>query len=84
VSYSIIITHKARKFIDSQPKAQQIRLLAAINLLPDVGDIRPLSGYAGVFRLRVGGFRVIYTKQEDILRITVVNAGSRGQIYKDI
>ena len=56
----------------------------AIKELPSIGDIKPLSGHEKTFRLRVGDYRVIYMIQDEILLITVVNVGSRGQIYKNL
>jgi len=81
MSYRIEIKKRAQKFIKAQPRNQQERLLRAIYKLPE-GDIKPLSGHQGVFRLRVGDYRVIYELDHDVLLITVVNIGNRGQIYK--
>ena len=47
---------------------------------PDL-DIDILKGRKG-FRLRVGQYRVIYTRQDDQLIIEVVKIRSRGDIYK--
>lgn len=44
-------------------------------------DIKALQGRQG-FRLRVGKWRVIYHKDDDAMIILVVDAGSRGDIYK--
>ena len=84
MKYDIVIEKRARKFIDSQPKIQQKRILTAISQLPDSGDIKPLTEYADVFRLRVGAYRIIFTKHDTILRITIIDAGNRGQIYKNL
>lgn len=84
MSYRISLLKKARKFIESQPKNEQIRILTAINKLPETGDIKPVSGRSDTFRLRVGNYRVIYTIQENLLLITVINVGNRGQIYKNL
>lgn len=80
MKYRIEIKKKAQKFIKAQPRNQQERLLKAIYKLPE-GDIKPLTGYENVFRLRVGDYRVIYELRNDILLITVVNVGNRGQVY---
>ena len=49
---------------------------------PPVGDIRPLKGQVGVYRLRVGGFRIIL-RIDHLQEIIFVDAiGSRGDIYK--
>jgi len=80
MKYEIVITKNARKLIISQTKAQQQRLLSAIGKLPDNGDIKLLVGHVDVYRLRVGDYRIIYTKNDDVLKIIVINAGSRGQV----
>lgn len=82
MKYNILIEKRARKFISVQPKYQQQRILTAINKLPNIGDIKPISGHDNVFRLRVGDYRVIFLKNDGILLINVVEAGNRGQIYK--
>ena len=82
IKYSILLLKKAKKFIESQPKNQQERILKAINDLPQRGDIIPLSGKKSTFRLRVGDYRIIYKIQDELLLITVVNADNRGQVYK--
>ena len=47
---------------------------------PDL-DTAVLKGRIG-WRLRVGKYRVIYTRQDDILIIEIVRIRSRGDIYK--
>jgi len=81
MKYTIAIEKRAHKFIESQSKENQKRLLISIYKLPE-GDIKSLQGFEDLFRLRVGNYRVIFTKQDDILLIKVVNAGNRGQVYK--
>jgi len=44
-------------------------------------DIDALKGREG-FRLRVGQYRAIYTRQDDQLIIEVVKIRPRGDIYK--
>ena len=40
----------------------QERLLRAINKLPNEGDIKHLTGYDNLYRLRVGGYRVLFSR----------------------
>lgn len=68
------------KFIEKQDKAQQKRILRAIYNLPE-GDIKKLKGQEA-YRLRVGDYRILYTIEYDVLVITVVAAGNRGQVYE--
>lgn len=41
-----------------------------------------MTGYEGLYRLRVGTYRVIYTVEQDVLTVRVMNAGNRGDVYK--
>jgi mRNA interferase RelE/StbE len=59
------------------------RLQAAIALLaedPRPPASRPLRGRPA-WRVRVGGYRVIYTIEDDVLLIVVVTLGHRRDIY---
>jgi mRNA interferase RelE/StbE len=81
--YKIEFEKAALKFLKKQPKPQQIRILKAIEKLPD-GDVKKIQGLNEWYRLRVGDYRIIYTIENDILLITVVNIGNRGQNYKNL
>jgi len=80
--YTIVIKKPAKKFIEGQPKKQRERILKAVYKLPHEGDIDTLSGYDGVYRLRVGTYRIIYTIKENVLTVEVLDVGNRGDVYK--
>ena len=82
MKYEILIDKPAQKFILKQPVPLRRRLLSAIYKLPENGDIKELKGNPGFFRLRVGDFRVIYTVNNEQLVVRVINAGNRGDVYK--
>lgn len=44
-------------------------------------DIKKLEGREGL-RLRIGGYRAIYRKLNDVMVIEVIKVGSRGDVYK--
>jgi mRNA interferase RelE/StbE len=76
--------HKqAEKFILSQSKTAALRLYRAIEKLP-LGDVKRLSGHGAppLYRLRVGGYRVIFCSGAD--RITIIRIDTRGDVYKGI
>ncbi len=81
MSYDIRIERKALKFISKQDHEQKRRILSAISKLPDHGDRKRLEGYPGLFRLRVGEYRIIYSVDNGHLIVYVIDAGNRGQIY---
>lgn len=78
----IQIDKPAMKFLAKQPKPQQERLLKAIYKLPDEGDIKAMAGYNGLYRLRVGTYRVLFTIENAILTVRVLEIGNRGDVYK--
>ena len=80
--YSHIIKKPAKKFIDRLPKSEQIRIVAAIEKLPDAGDIKTMKGYENLFRLRVGSYRILYSLDNGNLVVYVIDADNRGDIYK--
>ena len=82
MKYRIVIEKPALKFLQKQPQHQRKRLLKAIQALPNDGDIKSLTGREGLYRLRVGSYRVIYTIEHDVLIVRILTAGNRGDVYK--
>lgn len=76
------MSKNALKFINKQDIHQRKRTLSAIYGLPK-GDVKKLKGYE-YYRLRVGDFRVIFTKNDKELIILVIDIGTRGQIYENL
>ena len=81
--YRIVLKKKAKKFIDHLPVNEKRRVVAAIERLPEGEDIKRMKGHEGLFRLRVGNYRILYTVDHGQLVVCVIDAGSRGQIYND-
>lgn len=83
MKYEIVIGKLAEKFIVKLPKPEKERVLKAIYNLPEGTDIKQLKGKKskGLYRLRVGEYRIIYSIDNGRLIIYVVDAGNRGQIY---
>ena len=84
MKYVIIIEKFAEKFIVKLPKPEKEKVLRAIYQLPEGNDIKGLKGRnnKGLYRLRVGNYRIIYTVDDGKLTVRVVDAGNRGDIYK--
>lgn len=81
--YRIVYEKAATKFLRRQNQITRDRIMHAVNKLPYEGDIKYFSD-EGIYRLRVGDFRIIYTKDDAIKIINIENIGNRGQIYKRI
>lgn len=80
--YQIILQKRAKKFIDKLPKTEKLRLVSAIEQLPNGEDIKKLKGHSDLLRLRVGDYRIIYTVDNGKCIVFVIDAGNRGEIYK--
>ena len=79
MGYDAQYSRAAEKYLDSQPKTVQIRIMDAIDNLPE-GNVKKLKGREG-YRLTIGGFRVLFD-YIDNSTVDVITIGPRGDIYK--
>lgn len=85
--YTVRLTCQAEKAFDrlmrSQP-AMGARVAAAIDQIagnPDSGV--PLRGdLKGLFKYRVGVYRILYTIERRVLIVTVIDIGHRREVYR--
>lgn len=78
---------RAEKELAKLDKPIARRLLDAIDRLaetPNPNNSKPLKGFTGIWRLRVGDYRVIYEIRDSELVILVVKIGHRREVYSDI
>jgi mRNA-degrading endonuclease RelE of RelBE toxin-antitoxin system len=47
------------------------------------GDVRKLESVSGLYRLRVGDYRVIFEFEDGQLVIVVLRLGNRRDVYRD-
>lgn len=83
--YKLIYHKSSVKFIAKQDKSSQERIAAGlIGLLniPPEGDIKPLKGYIGLYRLRIGHYRILFNVDHEEGIIYIQAIGNRGDIYK--
>jgi mRNA interferase RelE/StbE len=79
----VYFSKQAKKYMLIQEQKMQGRLKAGITGLlekPPKGDIVKLSGSEDQYRLRVGGYRVLYHYEDDVLKIDLILP--RGDAYK--
>lgn len=78
----------AAKALQRMDKPLRNRIHEAIKgllLTPPQGDIKPMQGKPeGRYRLRVGGYRVVYRYDQDgtMVVLFIIDVGPRGDIYK--
>ena len=86
MSYMIVVKQQARKKLQSLAKPDRLRITDKINQLgfnpddPEL-DIKKLKGEPG-WRLRVGGWRVIFDRQDTVKIIAIERIKPRGDAYK--
>jgi mRNA interferase RelE/StbE len=83
--YKVVLTKDAVKYLAKMPSGLALKVTRAIRGIA-IGDQNPaktskLSG-RDVWRLRVGGLRVIYILDEESSILTVIKIGPRGDVYK--
>lgn len=86
MTYTLLIKKQAKKFLQSVPKPDRNRITEKIVLLganPDAPslDIKKLQGEP-YFRLRVGGWRIIFDIDDVVKIISIEKIKPRGDVYK--
>jgi len=88
-SYTLKLHKQVKKFLQSLNPDWRARFLEKLEMLRQNPrahsqlDIKPMQGAGeGVYRLRVGQYRLIYQIFEGELVIFLLTAGSRGDVYK--
>lgn len=83
--YEVRLARRAvRSLADVQRRDQQ-RIRAAIDLLaenPRPPNCVALQGEAGVYRVRVGDYRIVYEVLDWVLMVQVVRIGHRREVYR--
>lgn len=79
---TIEYSKQAVKAIGGMDRREKQRIKSAIEGLPE-GDIKPLKGSKGSFRLRVGSWRILFSYPvKDFILIEKI--APRGEVYKGV
>ena len=86
MSYTITINKQAKKKLETLEQRLPAKLIDKINLLGrdpfDLSlDVKRLVGEP-LYRLRVGDWRVIFDRQDELKIISIGKIGARGDVYK--
>ena len=75
---------KQLKKIDKKQQQRIVAFLSKAQILEDPrSDGKALTGqYKGLWRYRVGMYRIICELKDDVAIILVIEAGHRGEIYR--
>lgn len=88
--YCLKLHKQVSKFLFCLPKSQRAKIKEKLELLQinpyqnPLLDIKMMQGLNGIYRLRVGKYRVLYEVNDQELIVYLMDAGSRGDIYKTL
>lgn len=85
--YAVVFKRSALKELETLPDRIQQKILDSVQLLAinprtELLHSKKLKGADTLFRIRVGDYRVIYTIEDNVIRITVIKIGHRREIYR--
>jgi mRNA interferase RelE/StbE len=78
----VVLHHIAEKYLIRLNTDDRNRIGDAIDGLekePPEGNIRPIAGQPGLFRLRLGSYRILFRINEKGILVTHIDP--RGQVY---
>lgn len=89
MKYAFRFTTGAQRQLRAIDRPAAMRILAALTVLGDDpyredADVKKLTGPSGLYRLRVGAYRVAYQVLDGELVILVVKVGDRRDVYRNI
>ena len=87
LTYTIELQTKAMRQLKSLEKQTRERIVRAVDKLaknPRASNCKPLEGFTGIRRLRIGDYRVIYQIRDSELVILVVEVGHRKEVYRGL
>jgi mRNA interferase RelE/StbE len=83
--YRLLFKPSAERAFLALPKDVQRRLdarLLALQDTPRPPEIRALTGASGVYRLRVGDYRILYEVHDEHVLVLVLAMGHRREVYR--
>ena len=83
--YTVIVDKQVAKQIEKIPTVFRTRIcdaIASLGLDPYPQGVVKLVGETGLYRIRVGDYRIVYEIQEKIITVTITKVAHRKHVYK--
>lgn len=77
-------TLKELKKLDKPVARRIVKAIDALQLEPRPNGARPLAGYPGLWRIRIGDYRVIYAIKDAELVVLALRVAHRSGVYRDL
>lgn len=85
MAYEVILKPSAKKTLDGLPRQDQLRIISALEALatnPRHTGVIKLESETGLYRVRVGTYRAVFTIEDERLVVLVLKLGHRREIYR--
>ncbi|BCL13874.1 type II toxin-antitoxin system RelE family toxin [Micromonospora sagamiensis] len=83
--YEVKLDRAAAKLLrklDPSVQARLVAAIAALSVAPRPEGAISLAGHAGLLKVRVGDYRIVYTVNDSVLLVLVVHLGHRRDVYR--
>ena len=71
-----------KKIKDETSRRRIVRAIDGLAATPRPAGAVAIQGGEGLLRIRSGDFRILYTVQDEVLTVLVVNVGHRREVYR--
>jgi mRNA interferase RelE/StbE len=85
--YTVLLSRSAGKFLSKVPLKIVGTIQEKIEALADNPHpyySQPLAGFKGLYKIRVGEYRIIYTVKNDRLEVLIIDIEHRSKVYKKL
>ena len=87
--YKLEISKKAKKFIKTLPKHEALKITQVIMHLAEEPRPRWVEKLKGIkngeyYRTSWGNYRILYSIEDHILQVTIVEVDGRDDVYKKL
>ncbi len=84
--YEVVFKKSALKELQSLPQRIQQKVIDAAHLLAlnpytELLQIKKLKAAEALYRIRIQDYRVVYTIDNQVIKITIVRIGHRKEVY---
>jgi len=86
-AYEVEYDPRALKELTKLDKRTARRIVRAVNALttdPRPTGARPLVGYTGLWRIRVGDYRIVYTIRDAEFLVLALRVAHRSGVYRGL
>ena len=88
--FEVIVSNRARKSAKSVPREIRVKIAEILDILENEPipvekyDVKKMKGLPNTYRIRIGGYRMVYKVDFKDKLIVIVKIDTREKVYKKI